>query len=258
MLAPDWPGSRAAERRGTTRAPCTRTPQRIAHCPLRCPKRNKAKRATRKGRICPARSALLSVGRVQGATFSLSCSLLLSLLSLFAGACFSGAVLSLSVAWSVRVYAARAQTLAQHSTAHTPSRMRPRASRCGNMAYALFSSTGPAGLSGIVLLCTPARLAHAPFLCAGAVVLLFPFLAIADGPGDGAGVRAGVGVGVVCFSDTAGGPPACFSERFPPVYISLVSGSARRPFWPFCPLPFGRWPLRALRARLYTIALWLR
>lgn len=199
MLAPDWPGSRAAERRGTTRAPCTRTPQRIAHCPLRCPKRNKAKRATRKGRICPARSALLSVGRVQGATFSLSCSLLLSLLSLFAGACFSGAVLSLSVAWSVRVYAARAQTLAQHSTAHTPSRMRPRASRCGNMAYALFSSTGPAGLSGIVLLCTPARLAHAPFLCAAAAavsVLLFPFLAIADGPGDGAGV-CGRGRGVL-------------------------------------------------------------
>lgn len=192
MLAPDWPGSRAAERRGTTRAPCTRTPQRIAHCPLRCPKRNKAKRATRKGRIFPARPAPLSVGRVQGATFSLSCSLLLSLFSLFVGACFSGAVLSLSVAWSVRVYAARAQTLAQHSTAHTPSRMRPRASRCGNMAYALFSSTGPAGLSGIVLLCTPARLAHAPFLSAGAVVLLFPFLAIADGPGDGAGVRAGV------------------------------------------------------------------
>ena len=52
----------------------------------------------RKGRICAARSALLSVGRVQGATFSLSCSLLLSLLSLFAGACFSGAVLSLSAA----------------------------------------------------------------------------------------------------------------------------------------------------------------
>lgn len=49
-----------------------------------------------------------------------------------------------------------------------------------------------------------------------------------------------------------------FLRVCPPVYISLVSGSARRPFWPFCPLPFGRWPLHALRARLYTIALWLR
>lgn len=120
VLAPDWPGSRAAERRGTTRAPCTRTPQRIAHCPLRCPKRNKAKRATRKGRIFPARPAPLSVGRVQGATFSLSCSLLLSLFSLFVGACFSGAVLSLSVAWSMRVYAAPAQTHAQQQqSTHT-------------------------------------------------------------------------------------------------------------------------------------------
>lgn len=157
----------------------------------------------RKGRICPARSALLSLGRVQGATFSLSCSLLLSLLSLFAGACFSGAVLSLSAALPRRPIrrvvgaclcrACSETAAAQHST---PSRMRPRASRCGNMAYALFSSTGPAGLSGIVLLCTPARLAHAPFLCAGAVVLLFPFLAIADGPGDGAGV-CGRGRGVL-------------------------------------------------------------
>lgn len=95
-------------------------PHTAAHSTLRCPKRNKAKRATRKGRICPARSALLSVGRVQGATFSLSCSLLLSLLSLFAGACFSGAVLSLSVAWSMRVYAAPAQTHAQQQqSTHT-------------------------------------------------------------------------------------------------------------------------------------------
>lgn len=259
VLAPDWPGSRAAERRGTTRAPCTRTPQRIAHYVVPKETRPNGRREKGASALPALRYCLWAGCRVRHFPSPVLFSSLSSL-SLWARVFLALCCPCPSRGRCVFMPRPHRHTRS-NSKAHTPSRMRPRASRCGNMAYALFSSTGPAGLSGIVLLCTPARLAHAPFLSAGAVVLLFPFLAIADGPGDGAGVRAGVGVGVVCFSDTAGGPPACFSERFPPVYISLVSGSARRPFWPFwpfCPLPFGRWPLRALRARLYTIALWLR
>lgn len=190
VLAPDWPGSRAAERRGTTRAPCTRTPQRIAHYVVPKETRPNGRREKGASSLPVLRHCLWAGCRVRHFPSPVLFS------SLFSLSLRARVFLALCCPCPSRgrcVFMPRPHRHTRsNSKAHTPSRMRPRASRCGNMAYALFSSTGPAGLSGIVLLCTPARLAHAPFLCAGAVVLLFPFLAIADGPGDGAGVRAGV------------------------------------------------------------------
>lgn len=129
VLAPDWPGSRAAERRGTTRAPCTRTPQRIAHCPLRCPKRNKAKRARREkgASALPALRYCLWAGcRVRHFPSPVLFSSLFSLslqARVFLALCCPCPLrcrAAQSVAWSVRVYAARAVKRPQHSTAHLP------------------------------------------------------------------------------------------------------------------------------------------